>query len=140
MPSEMEREERDETPDQSVGTPQDGAPVLVVTKREKKKRKLHHLLFIILLWVIGCLAAGGLAILLFIQLPIAKRLVVNELVKTIESSTNGTLTIGAVEGNLLQGFILKDVHLNLRTWTKYEMNVLQDKSLKKISFDRADRQ
>src|SRR4051812_19191813 len=115
MPEDV-RDLHSETPQQPEGTP----PIVVVTKTEKKKRKLHHLLFLILAWLIGCAVTLGIAILLFIQLPIAKRVVVNELVKTIETSTNGTLTIGSVEGNLLEGFILKDVRLKLRTGTKYD--------------------
>ncbi|MDP4198505.1 MAG: hypothetical protein Q8902_02915 [Bacteroidota bacterium] len=71
-------------------------------------------------WTVSSLLFVGLAVLLIIQLPVFKRLVVNELVKTIESSTNGTLVVKTIDGNLLQGFIMRDVTLQLKTGTKYD--------------------
>lgn len=117
----MPIEERNEPPQPERQPPDDTSPAVAVVQKEvKRKRKLHHLLVLILLWFVGCTVILGLAILLFIQLPVTKRLVVHELVKTVESSTNATLVIGDVEGNLLQGFILHDVSLKLKTGTRYD--------------------
>jgi|GEM_PF-2553921 len=71
-------------------------------------------------WLLLIVVALGFVGLLFIQLPIFKRLVVGELVSTIENSTNGTLVIGEIKGNLLEGFVMNDVTLRLKTGTTYD--------------------
>src|SRR5207253_4839663 len=58
------------------------------------------------------------------QLPVFGRIVVSELVSTVETSTNGTLEIKEVRGNLWNGFVLNDVNLRLKTKTKYDSVVL----------------
>src|SRR5581483_8997137 len=105
---------------------------------EQKRRgvwsRVRRILAIVLLLVMVLSIAG----MLFIQLPIFKRLVVNELVSTVEKSTNGTLSIGEVKGNLLEGFVMNDVTLRLKTGTKYDTVPLvhADHIIAKYSFIR----
>ncbi len=71
-------------------------------------------------WLLLLLILIGFAGVLFIQLPVFKRLVINELVSAVEKGTNGTLIIKEVKGNLLQGFVMNDVTLKLKTNTAYD--------------------
>jgi hypothetical protein len=88
---------------------------VVVKKKTVKQRVLN-----VALWLLLILFVLGISGLIFTQLPIFRRLIVNELVSTVESSTNGTLIIKDVEGNILNGFVMNDVSLKLRTGTKYD--------------------
>lgn len=83
----------------------------------KKRRRLALL---ILIWTFGSILFLGLAALLLVQLPFIQRLVVNEVVSAVESSTNGTLVVKSIEGNLFQGFVMRDVSLRLKTGTAYD--------------------
>ncbi|HWF43684.1 MAG TPA: hypothetical protein VG537_03485 [Candidatus Kapabacteria bacterium] len=93
----------------------DATTPLVVKKKTIKQRVLS-----IALWLLLIVFVLGISGLIFTQLPIFRRLIVNELVSTVESSTNGTLVIKDVEGNILNGFVMNDVSLKLRTGTKYD--------------------
>ena len=98
------------------GTPQQGGESVPVQKKRTfwgRTRKVLALLLLLLL-------VFGLAAALFIQLPIFKRFVIGELVSVVEKSTNGTLLIGNIRGNLLEGFVMDDVTLRLKTGTKYD--------------------
>ena len=89
---------------------------MVVQKKRTfwgRTRKVLALLLLLLL-------VFGFAGALFIQLPMFKRLVIGELVSVVEKSTNGTLSIGKIRGNLLEGFVMDDVTLRLKTGTKYD--------------------
>ncbi len=99
----------------------DSTPETGVEKARGKKprgfwpraRKVAVLLLFIFVFL-------GLAGLLFIQLPIFKRIVVSQLASAIEQSTNGTLVVGEVQGNLLEGFVMSNVTLHLKTGTAYD--------------------
>ncbi|HET6510738.1 MAG TPA: translocation/assembly module TamB domain-containing protein, partial [Candidatus Kapabacteria bacterium] len=49
-----------------------------------------------------------------------RRLIVSELVSTIEKSTNGTLEVESLSGDLINGFVLRNVHLKLKTASAYD--------------------
>lgn len=66
------------------------------------------------------LVALLLLLFIFSQTEWSRRLIIHELVKTVETSTNGTLTIGKLDGNLITGFVLSDVNLKLNTKTAYD--------------------
>jgi len=96
-------------------TPEASGATVVVEKRtvyRRTRQVLAWLLLVLLFLVFGTA--------IFVQLPVFKRIIVNELVKTIESSTNGTLVVKEIKGNLLQGFVMNDVTLLLKTNTKYD--------------------
>ncbi|HEY3876925.1 MAG TPA: hypothetical protein VGM92_15780 [Candidatus Kapabacteria bacterium] len=92
-----------------------GEPVRAEKKRTFWGRTRKVLALLLLFLLIFFFAAG-----LFIQLPIFKRLVINELVSAVESSTNGTLSVGKIRGNILEGFVMEDVSLRLKTGTRYD--------------------
>lgn len=62
----------------------------------------------------------GVLTVVFTQTVWFRRIVVNELVREIERTTNGTLTIERLDGNLFSGFILRDARLTLKTRTAYD--------------------
>jgi hypothetical protein len=68
----------------------------------------------------------GILGFLFTQTSMFRRLVVSELVSTIEESTNGTLVVESLSGDLFNGFVLNNVHLKLKTTTAYDsIDILQ---------------
>ncbi|HZK77034.1 MAG TPA: translocation/assembly module TamB domain-containing protein [Candidatus Kapabacteria bacterium] len=97
-------------------TPNEGTGTALVSKKRGFWRRTRQ----VAAWLILIVIAIGLAGLLLIQLPVFKRLVVGQLVSTIENSTNGTLTVGEIKGNLLEGFVMNDVTLRLKTGTNYD--------------------
>ncbi len=95
--------------------PATGTVVVVQKKRGFLRRTRQTIAWLLLIVLI--LAFAGM---LFIQLPVFKRLVVGQLVSLVEQSTNGTLSIGQIRGNLLEGFVMDDVTLRLKTGTPYD--------------------
>jgi len=75
-------------------------------------------------FLIASIAAILVLVFIFSQTEWSRRIIVNELVKTVEQTTNGTVTIGKLEGNLITGFVLSDVNLKLKTGTKYDSTTL----------------
>ncbi|MFI5201973.1 MAG: hypothetical protein ACHQNE_06270, partial [Candidatus Kapaibacterium sp.] len=103
-------------PGDKPAVPNTGTGSVLAPKKRGFWRRTRRVLALLLLLLIVL----GFAGLLFIQLPVFKRLVVGELISTIENSTNGTLVIGEIKGNLLEGFVMNDVTLRLNTGTKYD--------------------
>ncbi len=98
------------------GTPKDTGPIARAPKKRTFWGRVRKVLAILLL-VFILIGVGGM---LFIQLPVFKRLVIQQLVSVVEKSTNGTLSIGQIRGNLLEGFVMEDVTLRLKTGTRYD--------------------
>lgn len=73
-----------------------------------------------LLWLLLIVTTLGVLGFVFTQTSMFRRLIVNEIVKTVEQSTNGTIEIGRLEGNLYEGFMLYDVRLKLKTNSPYD--------------------
>lgn len=74
----------------------------------------------ILLTIIGVLLLLILTAVLLTQTAFVRRFLVSELNKTIKSSTNVTISIKSVGGNLFNGFVLNDVHIRLRNQGAYD--------------------
>ncbi len=87
-----------------------------VKKRAGIWRRIGMVLLMLLLFVLILGFGTGLAI----QLPFFRHLVLSEVASAIESGTNGRLLFGDLNGNLLEGFVLNDVTLRLRTGTAYD--------------------
>ncbi len=95
-------------------------PAVEETRVVKKRRGFWRRTGIVVVWIlfISLVLESGTA--LFIQLPVFRRLVVNELASIIENGTNGKLTVGDIQGNLLEGFVMSDVTLRLKTGTAHD--------------------
>jgi hypothetical protein len=61
-----------------------------------------------------------LTVVVLSQTPFVRGIVMNEIRSAIESSTNGRLVSGDLEGNLLSGFLIKNVHIKLHSGTAYD--------------------
>lgn len=95
--------------------PGDSEPKVVI----KRKTIFHHTRNWTLYLLAGVLFLALMAAV-FTQLPVFRWMIVHELVKTVETSTNGTLEIGNIQGDIWNGFVLNDVNLRLKTGTKYD--------------------
>lgn len=83
-----------------------------------------------------------LTVVVLSQTPFVRGIVMNEIRSAIESSTNGRLVSGNLEGNLLSGFLIKNVHIKLHSGTAYDtVDVLRaDEVLARYSIIRYLRQ
>ncbi len=90
---------------------------MVTTKRRKKPLTRIGQAIIILLLIVFFI---GISAFLFTQTSMFRRLIISELVSTIEESTNGTLEVESLSGDLINGFVLRNVHLKLKTATAYD--------------------
>ena len=70
--------------------------------------------------IAGILLLLVLTLLLLSQTSFVRGLVMSELKSVLASSTNATLTASELQGNLITGFVLKDVRLQLHTGTAYD--------------------
>jgi hypothetical protein len=94
--------------------PGERKPVIVTRKSiYHRTRNWAVSIVAVLLFLVICAAV-------FTQLPIFRWMIVHELVKTVEASTNGTLVIGNIRGDIWNGFVLNDVDLRLKTGTRYD--------------------
>ncbi|HET6511038.1 MAG TPA: hypothetical protein VFH43_02515, partial [Candidatus Kapabacteria bacterium] len=90
--------------------------MVTTTRRKSVFQRILQIIIILLLSVVFI----GLLAFLFSQTTFFRRMIVNELVTTVERSTNGTLEIEELSGDLLNGFVLHNVHLKLKTKTAYD--------------------
>lgn len=86
----------------------------------KRKKNIYERILQIILVIFLLLLFIGVLGFLFSQTTFFRRIVVNELVRTIEKSTNGTLAMERLSGDLYNGFVLHNVHLQLKTGTAYD--------------------
>ena len=94
-------------------TPPEKPPVTIETT-VAKKRTVFSRVRQILAWLLLIVCTLGLSGLIFVQTPIFRGILVNQLVSIIETNTNGTISIGAIQGNLWNGFTLDDVTFKLK--------------------------
>ena len=122
QPHQQPNENPEEQPNTNRGSNADASahPDPNEAANTVKKKKTSRRVLGILLWLLLLVLVLGVSALIFVQLPFFRRMVVGELVKVVESSTNGTLVIKDIEGNILNGFVLNDVSLRLRTGTQYD--------------------
>jgi hypothetical protein len=97
------------------------APAALEEARPVKKRAgFWRRTGMVLAWLLLIFLVLGFGIGLFVQLPVFRRLAVNEVTSLIENGTNGRLTIGDIQGNLFEGFVMTNVTLRLKTRTAYD--------------------
>jgi hypothetical protein len=95
-------------------------PAMEEARPVKKRAAFWRRTGMVLLWLLLIVLVLGFGSGLLIQLPVFRHFVVSEVVGVIENGTNGTLTVGDIQGNLLEGFVLNDVTLRLKTGTAYD--------------------
>ncbi len=86
----------------------------------KKRRSIWRRAGLVLLWLLLIVLVLGFGSGLVIQLPFFRHFIVSEIAGAIETGTNGTLNVGDIQGNLLKGFVMKNVTLHLKTGTAYD--------------------
>ncbi len=86
----------------------------------KKRAGFWRRTGLVLLWLLLIVLVLGFGSGLLIQLPFFREFVVKQLAGVIENGTNSTLTVGDIQGNLLEGFVMHDVTLRLKTGTAYD--------------------
>ncbi len=107
-------------PRSTNGTEQPTPAALVDGRAEKKQRSFLRRTGLVLLWLLLIVLVLGFGLGSLTQLPFFRHFVVNQLEGAIENGTNGTLTVGDIQGNLLSGFVMSDVTLRLKTGTAYD--------------------
>ncbi len=112
----METNEPRSTDSDQQPTPQ----ALEEARPVKKRAAFWRRTGMVLLWLLLIVLVLGFGSGLLIQLPVFRHFVVHEVAGVIENGTNGKLTVGDIQGNLLEGFALNDVTLRLKTGTAYD--------------------
>jgi hypothetical protein len=107
-------------PRSTNGTEQPTPEALGGGRAVKKKRSFLRRTGLVLLWLLLIVLVLGFGVGLLTQLPVFRHFVVNQLEGTLENGTNGRLTVGDIQGNLLQGFVMSDVTLRLKRGTAYD--------------------
>ncbi len=102
--------------------PQEQAPTPLTAEKPAvpKKRTVFSRFRQVLAWLLFIVATLGLSALVFVQTPTFRGLVISEVVSLLEGSTNGTLSIRAIQGNLWNGFTLDDVTVKLKNNRRYD--------------------
>ena len=95
-------------------------PAVEEARVVKKRRGFWRRTGMVIVWLLFIVLVLESGTGLLVQLPFFRRFVVNELAGAIENGTNGKLTVGDIQGNLFEGFVMNDVTLRLKTGTAYD--------------------